>query len=331
MSRNPQDGGSHRPSTTRLIVCAVAVAALVAAAAFVVPWTQNQHQLQSDYEAAQSQYEAGQYLDAELAFEALGDYHDSAAMAQRAADAREQQRYERAAELDDAGEYAQAGQAFAELGDFSDAAERAQRAFDAANAETYAKAGDLAAAGDHAAAAETFFALGDYADAESSAYREQWADIATRGTQAGPVKLGAYRGVDVTWDVALVEAGRALLVTSIPVTVPEGVAPSSYWEGSDMQQWLSGDYASEVLGSDAALMESGAAADGVPFLLTVDETIGYLGDDAQRIGIEWRLSDDPVCDDRASYVYTNATHYNREQGALSKAVGVRPAVWIVLP
>ena len=81
-----------------------------------------------DYRAAQALMDAGEYIKAAEAFEALGDYQDSA---QKAKDARQlkvkQEAYQEAQALMNAGEYFQALRIFSEL-DYKDSTQLAQEA-----------------------------------------------------------------------------------------------------------------------------------------------------------------------------------------------------------
>ena len=89
------------------VFSAVVIAAAVCVTIFViVP--------EVKYSDAQRLYDSGQYDEAAAAFEALGDFKDSAAMV----------KYTQATELYSKEQYADAVTAFAELGDFRDAKER---------------------------------------------------------------------------------------------------------------------------------------------------------------------------------------------------------------
>ena len=83
-----------------------------------------------DYKKAQALMDAGQYNQAQTAFEALGSYQDSA---QKAKDAQKKQEenqsaYQQAQALMDFGQYPGAAIAFSKLGDYQDSEERAQEA-----------------------------------------------------------------------------------------------------------------------------------------------------------------------------------------------------------
>ena len=75
----------------------------------------------NDYKAAQSLMDSGEYAKAAEAFEALGDYEDSA---RKAKDARQREAYQNAVVLLDAGEYVKAAEAFEALGTYRDSADK---------------------------------------------------------------------------------------------------------------------------------------------------------------------------------------------------------------
>ena len=81
-----------------------------------------------DYKKAQALMDAGQYKQAQTAFEALGSYQDSAQKAKDARNEEEKQAYQRAQALMDFGQYPGAAIAFSKLGDYQDSEERAQEA-----------------------------------------------------------------------------------------------------------------------------------------------------------------------------------------------------------
>ena len=82
----------------------------------------------NDYKKAQALMEAGQYEKAEAAFEALGDYRDSAEQVQEAQQAQKPGAYQQADTLMKFGQYPGAAIAFSKLGDYRDSAQRAKEA-----------------------------------------------------------------------------------------------------------------------------------------------------------------------------------------------------------
>lgn len=110
-----------------------------------------------DYEQAQTLYQAGDYRAAAEAFDALGDYEDSARMAAVC-------RYAQAMALFEAGEYTEASREFTLLEDYEDSRRMVL-------ACQYALAEKLYDAGDLLAAEASFAALGDYEDSRERADR----------------------------------------------------------------------------------------------------------------------------------------------------------------
>ena len=107
-----------------------------------------------DYKAAQERMDAGAYVEAAEAFEALGNYQDSAAKVQEA-------NYQAAQSLLDTGAYDRAAEAFSELGNYKDSPQKAE---DAVHEKAYQKAQTLMDSEEYDQAAEAFTALGAYKD-----------------------------------------------------------------------------------------------------------------------------------------------------------------------
>ena len=122
----PETKSQSAPKENRnkLLLVAAAAVAVVLGGIF---WGMGK--LAQDYEKAQALMDAGQYNQAQTAFEALGSYQDSA---QKAKDAQKQEEnqsaYQQAQALMDFGQYPGAAIAFSKLGDYQDSEERAQEA-----------------------------------------------------------------------------------------------------------------------------------------------------------------------------------------------------------
>ena len=109
----------------------------------------------SYYAKAQKLFDAGDYTAAAQAFDALGDYKDSADQANEC-------RYLLAGQAAEIGDLGSAAEAFDALGDYKDS-------IDQANECRYLLAEQTAEAGDFAGAAEQYDALGDYKDSADQA------------------------------------------------------------------------------------------------------------------------------------------------------------------
>ncbi len=139
-----------------------------------------------EYSKAEKLLASGDYDDAITAFEALGDYKDSA-------DLRNESVYERATALLASGDYDGAIAAFEALGDYKDSA-------DLRNESVYEKATALLASGDYDGAITAFEALGDYKDSadlrNESVYEKATALLASGdydGAIAAFEALGDYK------------------------------------------------------------------------------------------------------------------------------------------
>lgn len=165
------------------------------------------------YGQAEEAYANGEYARAAEAFEALGDYGDSAAQASKA-------RYAQAGALEAEGRYAEAADVYLALGNYGDSAARARAARlaqaskllengayaearvlyasfpDSAEAAEgvlacdYARAEALADEGEAEAAAELFASLADYADARARAHQLRYG-LAEAAWQAGDAERAA--------------------------------------------------------------------------------------------------------------------------------------------
>ena len=102
-------------------ICAVAIALT----AIFLPGYLQEQKYREDYEKAQELFQKGEYEQAQKEFEALGEYEDAKAMAQKS---ELQPAYDEAMQLYYDGKYAEATWAFAELGEYEDAAEQKEKA-----------------------------------------------------------------------------------------------------------------------------------------------------------------------------------------------------------
>lgn len=140
-------------------LAAVAIVAWVLVTQVIIP--------SNRYKAAEELLAAGDYDGAAAAFEALGDYQDSAERIP-------QLRYQQAEELLAAGDYDSAAAVFGDLGNYQDSAERIPQL-------RYQQAEELLAEGDIVRAAMAFGASGNYSDAQARS-RAAWDRIAKRDT-----------------------------------------------------------------------------------------------------------------------------------------------------
>ena len=126
-----------------------------------------------EYSKAEKLLASGDYDGAIAAFEALGDYKDSA-------DLRNESVYEKATALLASGDYDGAIAAFEALGDYKDSS---AMLVESANAKEYAQAEKLLAQGQTAEAAVAFAKIAEYEDARERSF-ELWDTMAGRKTLA---------------------------------------------------------------------------------------------------------------------------------------------------
>ncbi len=151
---------------TKKIVCIVAVAVIAVVAVFLlmtkvfIPMGQ--------YNSAVKLMENGQYLEAIAAFEALGDYKDSANKIPECQELLKEAelvaQYADAEELMVNGAYEEAIEAFGKLNSYKDSTERIAECEMLLSAERYTEAEELLAKGQYEEALAIFKALGEYKD-----------------------------------------------------------------------------------------------------------------------------------------------------------------------
>ena len=146
-----------------------------------------------EYSKAEKLLASGDYDGAIAAFEALGDYKDSA-------DLRNESVYEKATALLASGDYDGAIAAFEALGDYKDSS---AMLVGSANAKEYAQAEKLLAQGQTAEAAVAFAKIAEYEDARERSF-ELWDTIAARETLAA----GWLHTVGLKADGTAVAVGR---------------------------------------------------------------------------------------------------------------------------
>ena len=148
----------------------------------------------SDYKKAQALMDAGQYEEAEAAFEALGDYRDSTEQLQEAQKA---SAYQQAQSLADTGQFDKAVSAFDALGNYRDSAEQVRLL------PTYQRADTLMKFGQYPGAAIVFSKLGDYRDSA------QRAGAARGMRQVNAISAGTFHTVGLRSNGTVVAVGNS--------------------------------------------------------------------------------------------------------------------------
>ena len=162
------DAKAKKTMKLAMIVVPIVVVATIAAVLIsnVIKKNQEEAARLEAYNAAVAMVEAGQYDEAIAAFEALGEYEDSAKQIELAKSAREEaaiekanaDAYAKAESLLAAGNYAEACATFDALGNYSDSKDRLKESL-------YHQAVWLLEQGEDEAAYDSFQAAGDYGDA----------------------------------------------------------------------------------------------------------------------------------------------------------------------
>lgn len=259
--RAEREAANARKSARARRVSVIGVTAALAVVAAVLIVTQVVVP-SARYSSAMELYESGEYELAAEAFASLGDYKDSAEMANAAI-------YDKAMECYESDEFEKAAVTFESLDGYRDSAEWAN---EARLAEGYAVATSLYESGDYVAAAEAFDELGDYRD---SFLRFDEANLGIiRNSEVGDiVRLGSYPG-PVQWRILAMEDGRALLISVYTLDMHEFNQYSSDgndWESSDLNAWLNSEFKSEIFNPDVA-----STMDGDFFCLSFDEVLEYF-------------------------------------------------------
>ena len=152
------------------------------------------------YRNAVSLIETGKYDEAIAAFEALGDYKDSAGQIELV---KQEKAYQAALALFEAGQYDEAVAAFEAMGDYKDSAEQKVRIGEAKYESDYQAALSLEQSGESYAAATAFYAMSDYKDARTHCF-DLWRTLALRET----LSVGTNHTVGLKADGTVLAAGE---------------------------------------------------------------------------------------------------------------------------
>lgn len=145
--------------------------------------------LEEQYQAAKALYDAKEYLAAKEAFEALGDYSNSAAMAKDCKRLQKYEDYRGAVKMYEDGQYYEAREILQTMGDY----ERSKHYLYYCELEIlaieYQQARDLHDAGEYAAAQELFSSMKGYRDSKE---RAKMAEEALLAQEQAAVELEWY-------------------------------------------------------------------------------------------------------------------------------------------
>lgn len=209
------------------------------------------------YQAALSMVENGEYEEAITAFEALGDYSNSAEQLETCQTAIKDRDYNAAVALKEDGKYEEAITAFEALGDYSDSAEQLEICQTAINERDYKEAEDLMESGYYKAAITVLEKMGDYKDASSKikickqhhTSDEMPVSYAVTGDE---VVIGQYEqdnntsnGTEPLQWIVLDEKEDSLLVITkyvIDLRRFNKKRVATTWEDSTSRSWLNGKF-----------------------------------------------------------------------------------------
>ena len=251
----------NRTITTVVTVMAVVViAALFIVTKIIIPG--NQYQRASELE------ETGRLDEAQLAFEALENYKDSAERANHIAtviaeneaaelaaqrEAENAAAYSAAEKLMSEGEYEKAASAFESLGKYRDSSKRAKEAIEAKNAEDYSMAMDYLNRKNFDDAIAAFEALGTYKDSaqqKENAMRLRQLSALRNASVGDVVTFGSYEQdndknngkEDIEWIVLAQEKNRLLVISRYGLDVKRFAERSATWETSELREWLNNSF-----------------------------------------------------------------------------------------
>ena len=315
------------------------------------------------YRAAVSLANEENYDEAISAFEALGDYRDSAEQIENCKAGILANKYDSAVSLANEGKYTEAITEFEALGDYRDSAEQILPC-------RYNVALAFADEGNYAEAIAEFETLGDYQDSEQK-ISELKTELLRTAEVGDTVYFGNYEQDDddsdgkeeIAWRVLAKEGNRILVIsnnvldckpyTSDYITLFSNIS----WETCSLRTWLNDTFLNEAFNTEEQAIISSVTVTGngyyqngdfYPsndttdrvFLLSIDEANQYFASDKERsCEKEWslrtRYSNGFYNGDRNDfYGYLVNSH-----GVICNSYGlsdtsvfynIRPAMWIDL-
>ena len=231
----------------------------------------------SKYRSAQQMMDRGLYFLAEGAFEALGDYSDSAEKAQEAGrlleQSRKEQSYQDAQALMDGREYSAAAEAFEALGDYADSTSKVQEAHRLQAMEAdYQAAQALMDDGKYMQAMWAFKAL-DYLDSQEKTREARDRFIAS---QRASLALGSNHAVGLR--------GDGTVVTTNPFEDYSGTAVDSW---TDIVAVSAGwDYTVALRGDGTVVTAGSNGYEGTEIHSWTDIAAVCMGL-AHTVGLRW--------------------------------------------
>ena len=260
-------------------VLVIAIAAGIVMAKAVIP----KQRTEKAYQNGIILMESGQYDDAIAAFEALGDYKDSASKIHEAEELKIEKAYSEAEKLLSDKKYDEAAAAFEALGEYGDAEGKIKEAL-------YMKASEYYDSGDYKSAYIAFKELGDYSDSAEKA-DQSIIGMFSECEVGDTVYFGAYEQdndtsngeEDIEWLVLAKERKKVLVISKYALDCqPYNWSYKKYptWETCSLRRWLNGTFISAAFSSEEKNMIQ-SMTDQV-FLLSIAEAEKYFSSDSAR-------------------------------------------------
>ena len=287
---------------TTPIVCAV-IAFIIVLNAVIIP--------NGKYNDAVALMEAGKYIEAINAFEALNGYKDSATQINNCNTAIKDGKYNNAIALMEAGKYIEAINAFEALNGYKDSATQINNCNTAIKDGKYNNAIALMEAGNVVEAYEALIALDGYkdsADKANSIYDQCKVEKLKIAKAGDYVFFGAYEQdnntsngkEDVEWLVLEVKDGKALVISKYALDCKpyNTIYADVTWETCTLRKWLSNDFLGSAFSTEEKAMiptvavsadknpdystNPGNATQDQVFLLSITEVNKYFSSDSAR-------------------------------------------------
>ena len=324
----------------------------------------------SNYNRAIALLDAGKYTEAVSAFEALGDYKDSAEKVKEC-------KYNNALALMESEKYEEAIDVFEEITaydpiydkyieDYKDSSNKIDACKAAILEKKYNDAVALMESGKLDEAYSILQKLGDYKNAAEMVGNIQLTKTKEqlKNAKVGDcVKFGAYEEKDVEWLVLEVKDEKLLVISKYALAAQEyhhdGVNPIT-WEKCDLREWLNNDFINKSFNANEKAMipavtvpadknpehntRPGNATQDKVFLLSIAEVEKYFDSDGARQceANTWgiRTNDDniavwwlrsPGCSGNFATIVGVTGELDKYGFFVDlEDIGVRPAMWIDL-
>lgn len=324
-------------------------------------------QPKNEYNAAVALMEEGKYEEAITAFEAMGDYKDSAEQIVNCENGIAEREYQSAVALMEEGRYEEAITAFKTMGGYKDSKENIENCKNGIKENEYQYAISLIESGKYVEAITAFEDLDNYKDSELLA-KEKELEILNDCKVGDYVIFGEYKQdtVDengkepIEW-LVLERKNNKVFVISKYILDKKSFCNDTYaavWSVCSIREWLNQEFINNAFSAEEkkAIITTtipaeynlwyeevvGEKTENKVFLLSIDEANKYFSSDESRkcIGKELAKHFEEESDwllrsggrhDRCYVAYVDSTGTIKTYGELNIiGNGVRPAMWIDL-